>query len=515
MNAKTIARAQLMGTKDVLRVAALPLTTTKASSLPGVGILAGSTRWAQIRMGFRTIPVALLLALAIWAYIALGLVLLVLAALVITQAIGQTHRAAVAPNRRRGLKRLAVNEGLVDETSVKGLKVLKTTRDAYGTTRRVRAPGSTTAAWQKKSDALAGKFGVPSSLFEIVQDPNDPPNVFTMWVGRPGGRKTREADVPQTVDFHADFRIGQSVAGVSVLARVFEHNTLIGGIPGMGKTATVRCFILHNLLDPEGETYLVDGKGSKKDYRAAAHAYSGYIDGNDDDALEKVEMMLNHLHGLINEANGNDTRLKILLVLDEWQDVRAGADKDTLKRIDTLLTRITKKGRATGFHIIIATQRASAISIRTEDRSLFRQGLAFRQKNGTDYGMVLGHAPTVGEPTAPGEAILMGDTGQTFVLVDHLSDQAWLTAAQGLTHRDPLRLTVTHEIDPLAQATHEAAQRLSESTVSPTDLWDAIAEPVRPKTPAVLGRWLAAQGVEKRGATYRVADLLEAFGGRR
>jgi hypothetical protein len=510
MNAKTIIMQQAVGGKDFLRVLALPATTTRASDLPGVGLLAGSRRWALIRMGFRAIPFFVILFVIMYVWITMSLIIVIIGLLLMNQGVGAAHLKAKSPQARRGLRALAVNEGLVDEEVVRGLKVLSTKKDEFGVTKKIKAPGSTTEAWRKKSDVLAGKFGVPALLFDISQDPTDPPNVFSMWIGKQGGRSTRTALVPQAADFHADFRIGQSVAGISVLASIFEFNTLIGGIPGMGKTATVRQFILHNLLDPAGRTYLVDGKGSKKDYQDALHAYSGYVNGTDDDAAEQILMLLEEIHRMVNEANGNDSRLKILLVLDEWQDIRAGCDKDMLKAIDTLIIRIHKKGRATGLHLLLATQRASAISIPTEMRSLFRQALAMRQKNGTDYGMVLGHSPDVAEPTGPGEAIFSGDRGQQFVLVDHLSQEAWLSAAQRLSPRDSLRLTVTHESDPLTQAVQAAAHRLTKDEVrliEPSALYDLLDADVRPSNVAALGKWLAGQGLAKQGRAYAVADL--------
>lgn len=466
----------------------------------------------------RAVPLLVVLAVLLWVFLTIGLILFLVALFLFTEGTGRTYEVVrkPKPTSNRGVKSLMVQAEVVKvgpgERMPKFRAVGPLVKDEFGQSRKFRVPNSTTEAVQKKEAVMAGILGRPASLFSITQDLEDPPNVFTMWIGANKGRKTATAQVPNCCNFHEPFRIGRTLAGKPVLVNTFEFNTLIGGIPGMGKTATVRVFILRALLDPDGEVYLVDGKGSKKDYRAAAHAYSGYIDGNEDDAIEQVLALLENLHERINRANSNEETLKILLVLDEWQDVRAGADKDMLKIIDTLLTRITKKGRATGFHIVLATQRASAISIRTEDRSLFRQALAFRQKNGTDYGMVLGHSPDVAEPTNPGEAILMGDAGQTFVLVDELSQTQWLTAAQRLTPRDSLSLVVAHEPDALAQAIGESAHRLTQQEVrcvQPSELWAMLTEDVRPSTAAVLGRWLAAKGIEKTGRDYLVADLRE------
>jgi hypothetical protein len=519
MNAKTVVAGQVNGLRFANRIVLNPLRVSRDTEFKMLRMMGLDRAYAWARFFILLVPVLFFVTALAVVFVMFGALILIAGLLAVNELSGRCYHVVKRPSvtSKRGLRNLMVQSEIVKlrdgERPPRITPLGKATIDAYGTTRKFRAPGSTTEAWVRKSDLLAGHCAVPASLFAVTQDVNDPPNVMTIWIGKPNGRRTREAITPLVCDFHEPFRIGQTLSGKTVLVNTFEFNTLIGGIPGMGKTATVRQFILRNLLDPEGKTYLVDGKGSKKDYRAAAHAYSGYIDGNDDDALDQVEAMLELLHAEINRANSNEETLKILLVLDEWQDIRAGADKDQLKRIDTLIIRIHKKGRATGFHLLLATQRASAVSIPTEMRSLFRQALAFRQKNGTDYGMVLGHAPDVDEPCEPGESIAMGDTGQTFTLVDHLSQDEWLTLAHRLTTRLTVDLRPAHEPDPLAQAIRESAHRLTVKTVSPTALYEALGGESRPGSAAVLGKFLAASGVDKRGAVYRVSDLLEAFGG--
>ena len=520
MDTKTAFAGQINGLKFAGKVITVPFKVDRNTEYRMLRMMGLDGIYAWSRFFILAAPAVAFVAALVFVFVSFGLLAVVVGWVAAAEVAGRSYERVTRPSvkSRRGLRNLMI-EGEVEklaegEKPPKLVPIGRPIADQFGTTRKFRAVGSTTAKWVKKSDELAGVCKVPASLFAITQDDNDPPNVMTIWVGKPGGRRTRQAIAPLVCDFHEPFRIGQSLGGKAVLVNTFEFNTLIGGIPGMGKTATVRQFILWCLSDPDGRVYLVDGKGSKKDYRDAAHAYSGYIDGNDDDALDQVEAMLGQLHAEINAANGADTRLKILLVLDEWQDIRAGAEPDQLKRIDTLIIRIHKKGRATGFHLLLATQRASAVSIPTEMRSLFRQAIAFRQKNSTDYGMVLGHKPDVTEPMSPGESIVSGDRGQVFVLIDELSQDEWLTAAHRLTARLTADYRPAHEPDPLAHAAHAAAHRLTEPMVSPTDLFNEITEDARPANVAWLGRWLASQGVEKRGTLYRRSDLLEAFGGK-
>lgn len=456
-----------------------------------------------------------------WAFTHTPPWLFAFAVILANHAFGELRSWRRSITHRRGFDRLMVEGGVItvakgDKVPRTGAKVGKPKKDEFGMSQKFRISGSTWEVVAKRSDVLAGVCGVPSSLFAVEHDPKDPPNVFTIWIGnRQRGRGTAMAAIPECCDFHEPFRIGQTLAGRATVASMFEFNTLVGGIPGMGKTSVVRQFMLRNLLDPEGRTFLVDGKGSKKDYKGAIEAYSGYVDGNDDDALDQVEAMLEHIHEMINKANGEDERIKVLLVLDEWQDIRAGADKDQLKRVDNLIIRIHKKGRATGLHLLLATQRASAVSIPTEMRSLFRQAIAFRQKNGTDYGMVLGHAPSVAEPGEPGEAIISGDRGQEFVMVDHLSQEQWVEVIPRLTARESVSLKREPVADPVAQEVVRAAQTLTEDRVPVTILWEALdterLAAFGVPNPIALGKFLGNRGVTVRnsaGRYYLRAELL-------
>lgn len=518
MNTSTVARdtlrAQYVGTKDVCKVVALPLTTTRASSMPGVGLLAGSTRWAQIRMGFRTIPLALIVALVLWAWIAFGLTILIIAALLATQGIGRAHEVKSRPRvtSRRGLQKFMVDSELVkvqDGQRAPRLTLIRQTDDEFGRTMRVKCPPSANwTVWAKKKAELANRAGVPLSLIEVNEDPERPPNEFDIWIGKPGGRKTRVATLPESTDFYEEFEMGRTLVGRIVQAQMFEVNTMVCGIQGRGKSVFVRRFILHALLDPEGEAFVVDGKGSLVDYQAAIPALSAYISVSQPDSKEALEALFDYLIAEVDRLNAAGQRKARLLVLEEWQRIGKTGDKEYDKRIQAKLRIIYKLGRSTGLHVLLVTQRPSAVAIDTEIRDLFAQVICFAQKTTSSYRMALGESPEVTLPKKKGEAILSNDDETVFVLVDWLKDEVWLKACADLAHREPL--AIGSEPDPVAQAIREAAQRLTTDSVSPTVLHEAMDESRRFGSVAHLGRALSQMGINKVGAFYHLADLLEA-----
>lgn len=515
MNGKSIALAQYTGCKDIVRIAALPLTTTRASSLPGVGLLAGSHRWAMIRMGFRSIPLLLMAAFVAYVVFSFGLLVLLTLLVLANQGIGTAHqvKARPKPTSRRGLQRLMVQEEMVkvkDGQKPPKLTIISKVEDEFGKTLRVRAIGTTVDDWKKRKNILAIRANVPLSLVEIIEDPDRPPHEFDIWIGKPGGRKTRVATLPETTDFYEEFEMGRTLVGRIVQAQMFEVNTMVCGIQGRGKSVFVRRFILHALLDPEGEAFVVDGKGSLVDYQAAIPALSAYISVSQPDSKEALEALFDYLISEVDRLNAAGQRKARLLVLEEWQRIGKTGDKEYDKRIQAKLRIIYKLGRSTGLHVLLVTQRPSAVAIDTEIRDLFAQVITFAQKTSASYRMALGETPEVSLPRKKGEAILSNDEETVFVLVDWLKDEVWLKACDSLAHREPLALG--GEPDPLAQAIRESAHRLTADSVSPTDLWVSLDESVRPGSVAHLGRGLSQMGISKVGAVYRRSDLLEATG---
>jgi S-DNA-T family DNA segregation ATPase FtsK/SpoIIIE len=76
-----------------------------------------------------------------------------------------------------------------------------------------------------------------------------------------------------------------------------------------------------------------------------------------------------------------------LLVLDEYADLVS--DKDDRKKIEGYLQRLSQKARASGIHIIVATQRPSADVISTVVRANLPAQLALRVRSSTESNVVM------------------------------------------------------------------------------------------------------------------------------
>jgi DNA phosphorothioation-dependent restriction protein DptH len=76
-----------------------------------------------------------------------------------------------------------------------------------------------------------------------------------------------------------------------------------------------------------------------------------------------------------------------MLVLDEYADLTS--DKEDRKEIEARLQRVCQKARASGIHVIVATQKPSQEVISTTIRSNLPAQLALRVKTASDSRVIM------------------------------------------------------------------------------------------------------------------------------
>jgi hypothetical protein len=247
---------------------------------------------------------------------------------------------------------------------------------------------------------------------------------------QPKGRHRRLPTVGKSArtDWREPVVIGRGEDGLVTLD-ADEANTLIAGRPGSGKTSVARIVLAHYLLDPVASVYLLDGKGSRKDYGACRDLCARFVWGTDDTAIEDTLSMLWEVLDLVRARNaafdGESEPVGVLVLLEEFQDVRASADKAVREDLDNVLGRIVRMGRAVGCHVLVSTQRPTTDDLPSGVRNLISQRLALMLRNGEDARIVLGSTPEIPLPTKRGEGLLCLATGTQAVRLSHLTDTAW------------------------------------------------------------------------------------------
>lgn len=298
----------------------------------------------------------------------------------------------------------------------------------HGTTVIVGLPDARTLTdVATRREALAAALRVPSALLEVHQEKGDPANVVRLHVT--SGKRTETpatvATAPSTV-WREPVRIGCDSRGEPVHLASFEHNSLVAGRPGSGKTALSRILLAHFLLDPTTSVYLLDGKGSTDDYGACRPLCARFVSGVDEDAVDDTLALLGDVLAIVRARNAaGGQHPGALVLLEELQDVRAAATREERDRLDTLLGRIVRMGRAVGVHVIISTQRPTADDLPAGTRNLLSQRIALMLRNGADAALVLGHSPALALPEKRGEALFTDGGPVRGVVLDRLTDDAW------------------------------------------------------------------------------------------
>ena len=178
--------------------------------------------------------------------------------------------------------------------------------------------------------------------------------------------------------------IGKGEFGQPVFIELAEHNLLIGGEPGSGKSVALSAIVGAVALDPTAELTLLDGK--EVELAAWSRSSRKFIGPSQAEAVAT----LNEIHTLMNDRYHQlalSRRRKVeknagiglhVVVIDELAFYLRGGEKVFRDRFAELLRDLVSRGRAAGVVVIAATQKPSHEVVPTWIRDLFSYRLAMR-----------------------------------------------------------------------------------------------------------------------------------------
>ncbi|GAA3890979.1 FtsK/SpoIIIE domain-containing protein [Saccharothrix violaceirubra] len=288
-------------------------------------------------------------------------------------------------------------------------------RDGPGWRADVELPGGVVAAdVVERRDRLASGLGRALGCVWPEQTPGGHPGQLTLWVGDRDMAKAKQPAWPlrtgRKVDLFEPQPFGTDVRGRWVEVTLMYVAALIGAIPRMGKTFTLRQLLLTAALDPRVELHVYDlkGTGDLSPLGPVAHRYRAGDDPEDIGyavaALRALREEMRRRTKVIRElpkdlcpenkvtsplASKRSLRLHpIVIGVDECQvwfeHPEHGAE------IEEICTDLVKRGPATGIVLILATQRPDSKSIPTQisDNAVLRFCLKVTGQMAND--MVLG-----------------------------------------------------------------------------------------------------------------------------
>lgn len=190
--------------------------------------------------------------------------------------------------------------------------------------------------------------------------------------------------------------IGVGEDGRLVSITLPEHNLLIGGEPGSGKSVALSNIVAAAALDPRAHVTLLDGK--EVELAVWRDIAEGFVGSSLTDALATLEGLRATMETRYRHL-ADSRRRKIaeddidglhVLVIDELALYLRGGERVARDRFAELLRDLVARGRAAGIVVVAATQKPSHEIVPTWIRDLFSYRLAMRCTNPDASDTILG-----------------------------------------------------------------------------------------------------------------------------
>jgi len=247
--------------------------------------------------------------------------------------------------------------------------------------------------------------------------------------------------------------VGIDEDGEPVSLLLPEHNLLLGGEPGAGKSAALSLLIAAAALDPTVTLWCFDGKQVELiTWQPLAERFVG-------PDLDRAVRVLRELHRILEDRFARLLALGVrkvtagdgnglhLVVIDELAMYLTGADRTLRAEFTDLLRDLVSRGRAAGIIVLAATQKPGSDIIPTSLRDLFGYRWALRCTTAAASDTILGSGWASGgitassvDPAQRGVGYLLAEGGTPVRLRAHyLSDELLrLLADRGYQHRAAL-----------------------------------------------------------------------------
>jgi len=219
--------------------------------------------------------------------------------------------------------------------------------------------------------------------------------ILTGWIADVGALAEGAGPYPLlaegTVNVFKGVPFGKTLRGDPTTAPLLERNTLVGGMPGQGKSSGARVIMAGAALDPTAELriWVPD---VNFDFQAFEPRCSRFVVGAEDEHVEKIldglrelrdevqargQLLIEHgVPAVTRELASADVGLHPIIALLEEAHLAITHEKFG-KEIAELLVYIVKLGRKRAIHLIVSTQAPTKDSMPRDVTRNCSNGVAF------------------------------------------------------------------------------------------------------------------------------------------
>ncbi|MGB8195551.1 MAG: FtsK/SpoIIIE domain-containing protein [Acidimicrobiales bacterium] len=297
-------------------------------------------------------------------------------------------------------------------------------------------PGLHAEALAERSAELAATLGVREVRVKEFRDSARYVELAVIWSNPFPQRITSPLLHVPSLSLWNPIYLGVGQDGLPVNVGLPEHNLLIGGEPGSGKSVALSTIVAAAALDPSVHLTLLDGKHVElATWSLIADRFVGSDQEDAANALEQLRDLMDLRYATLvatrrRKLSPTDPEGLHVLVIDELAFYLRGGKKETRERFTELLRDLVSRGRAAGIIVVAATQKPSHEIVPTWIRDLFSFRLALRCTSSDASDTILGQgwahqgfsAASI-DPTLRGVGYLLAEGGTpTLLMTPYLSD---------------------------------------------------------------------------------------------
>lgn len=310
---------------------------------------------------------------------------------------------------------------------------------------KVSSPGIGPHEWEKKREDLNFEF---KKKIDQIRVSKNKKHIEIYLLQNDLSKKVSYFDCEDKLTEPYSFIVGESGAGVVTQSIRSLPHMLMGGATGMGKSTAFKLIIYSLLKSSPPKSLKMTLLDLKKGVEVADFQNFPNVEIAKDEvqAVERLEAIVTEMNKRYEYLEENkykkieparDKKPIWVIAVDEASVLYGTQKSNTAKKklIDKardLTNDIAKLGRASGIHLILATQRATKTSIDVATQDNLEGRLCFRAKSVSGSTAILGNKDAVNLPDIPGRAFWSKGSKMLKVQVPFIEENALTEECESL-----------------------------------------------------------------------------------